>query len=380
MKDPVHVMKDPVHIIEAVKNATKRKDSDHVVIDMESTEPLVSSVSPEPLPVGLTVVTHGVNETRGLEKCEPLNALHQDSKEWVSFWIDLKMDTADEQIQQELREWLADNLNLPHFISRRLVEDPMSEWHPGIITAGDTNLIVMRVSHYDGRDTLQYEAVLLLQNLFVSFTSIKSVEALEYMQDPECLVDATSSGGLLLTWLTFHVDQATDQVQILRKKIINLDQVVEDDPGNVSKEQLHSLKSSLLQFVSVAEDQSEAVEALSIAKQDKLGDTRGAFGMLIATAKSNEQKAKRLEKRLASIRQTYDSYLQGKLNNRLALLTMVSTTILPLSLGAGIYGMNFVNMPELSWWYSYYVFLICGACLVATLMCYFRRAGWCDLE
>lgn len=84
-------------------------------------------MKPLRVPVRLTVVTHGVNKTRGLEKCEPRNALHQDSKEWVSFWIDLKMDTADEQIQQELREWLADNLNLPHFISRRLVEDPVSE-------------------------------------------------------------------------------------------------------------------------------------------------------------------------------------------------------------------------------------------------------------
>ena len=255
--------------------------------------------------MGLTVVTHGVNEKGGLEKCEPRDALQQDSKEWVSFWIDLKMDTADEKIQQELSEWLAENLNLPRFISRRLVEDP--------------NVRLAPRNHYGWRNkfdchacftlrwtgqTLQYEAVLLLQNLFVSFTSIKSVEALEYMQDPECLVDASSSGGLLLTWLAFHVDQATDQVQILRKKILDLDQVVEEDPADVSKEELHSLKTSLLQFVSVAEDQAEAVEALSIAKKDGLGETRGAFGMLIATAKSNEQKAKRLEKRLSSIRQT----------------------------------------------------------------------------
>jgi magnesium transporter len=183
-----------------------------------------------------------------------------------------------------------------------------------------------------------------------------------------------------LTWLTFHVNRATDQVQILRKKIIDLDQVVEEDPANVSNEVLHSFKSALLQLASVVEDQSEAVAALSIAKHDQLGETRGAFGMLIATAKSNERKAKHLEKRLASIRQRYDSHLRGKLNNHLALLTMVSATTLPLSLAAGIYGMNFVNMPELTWWYSYYIFLICGACMVVTLICYFRRAGWCDFE
>ena len=32
---------------------------------------------------------------------------------------------------------------------------------------------------------------------------------------------------------------------------------------------------------------------------------------------------------------------------------MVSTVILPMSLIASIYGMNFKNMPELEWQYGY---------------------------
>ena len=35
------------------------------------------------------------------------------------------------------------------------------------------------------------------------------------------------------------------------------------------------------------------------------------------------------------------------------ILTIVTTIFLPLTLLTGWYGMNFVNMPELSWKYGY---------------------------
>ena len=35
------------------------------------------------------------------------------------------------------------------------------------------------------------------------------------------------------------------------------------------------------------------------------------------------------------------------------ILTIVTTIFLPLTLLTGFFGMNFVNMPELNWKYSY---------------------------
>lgn len=53
-----------------------------------------------------------------------------------------------------------------------------------------------------------------------------------------------------------------------------------------------------------------------------------------------------------------------------AAIALVPTAI------AGIYGMNFDNMPELSWRYGYFVVLgvIGGACLM--LHRAFKRNGW----
>jgi magnesium transporter len=58
------------------------------------------------------------------------------------------------------------------------------------------------------------------------------------------------------------------------------------------------------------------------------------------------------------------------------LLTLVSTIFIPLTFIAGIYGMNFENMPELKWKYGY--FLIWGIIIILTfsLIIFFKKKGW----
>jgi magnesium transporter len=56
--------------------------------------------------------------------------------------------------------------------------------------------------------------------------------------------------------------------------------------------------------------------------------------------------------------------------------TAITTIFIPLTLITGIYGMNFDNMPELHWEYSYYV--VIGVMISAgALMFYlFRKKDW----
>jgi magnesium transporter len=57
-------------------------------------------------------------------------------------------------------------------------------------------------------------------------------------------------------------------------------------------------------------------------------------------------------------------------------LTIFSAVMLPLTFIAGVYGMNFDNMPELHSRYGYYaVWILMGAVAVAMLL-FFKRRGW----
>ena len=64
------------------------------------------------------------------------------------------------------------------------------------------------------------------------------------------------------------------------------------------------------------------------------------------------------------------------LNRRLGLLTIISAIFLPLSLLAGIWGMNFENMPELSYAYGYQGALSLMAFVAAGSAWLLYRRGW----
>ena len=69
--------------------------------------------------------------------------------------------------------------------------------------------------------------------------------------------------------------------------------------------------------------------------------------------------------------------VQGqKMNEIMKLLTLVSTVFIPLTFVAGIYGMNFENIPELKWTYGYFITWGIIVCITAALLYYFHKKGW----
>ncbi len=66
----------------------------------------------------------------------------------------------------------------------------------------------------------------------------------------------------------------------------------------------------------------------------------------------------------------------NRTNDVVKILTIFSAIVLPLSLIAGIYGMNFENMPELKTRYGYFLTLGLMALVAIALLIYFWRKGW----
>ena len=57
---------------------------------------------------------------------------------------------------------------------------------------------------------------------------------------------------------------------------------------------------------------------------------------------------------VSDLMQTHLSAASNRLNEVMKVLTMISTVVLPMTLIAGVYGMNFhKGMPELDWEYGY---------------------------
>ncbi len=70
------------------------------------------------------------------------------------------------------------------------------------------------------------------------------------------------------------------------------------------------------------------------------------------------------------------SVTANKTNDVMKVLAVFSAIILPLSLIAGIYGMNFENMPELHSPYGYYLTIALMLVIAVGELIYFWRKGW----
>ena len=79
---------------------------------------------------------------------------------------------------------------------------------------------------------------------------------------------------------------------------------------------------------------------------------------------------------LSGMLDIYLSSVSNRMNEVMKMLTLIATIFMPLTFIAGIYGMNFENMPELKWSWGY--FTVWGVMIVITvaMVFYFRRKRW----
>ncbi|WP_151736712.1 magnesium/cobalt transporter CorA [Paenibacillus tengchongensis] len=78
----------------------------------------------------------------------------------------------------------------------------------------------------------------------------------------------------------------------------------------------------------------------------------------------------------ADLRDSYISLNSNRMNSIMKTLTVITTVFMPLTLIAGIYGMNFNHMPELGWKHGYPVVLLLMLALGLGMLWWFRRRGW----
>lgn len=76
------------------------------------------------------------------------------------------------------------------------------------------------------------------------------------------------------------------------------------------------------------------------------------------------------------IRDLYQSQLDIKQNRIMALLTIITSIFMPLTLIAGWYGMNFKYMPELEYKWAYPAVIAVSVAIVIVSLIFFKKKKW----
>ncbi|MBW1844552.1 MAG: hypothetical protein JRJ05_09450 [Deltaproteobacteria bacterium] len=153
-----------------------------------------------------------------------------------------------------------------------------------------------------------------------------------------------------------------------------------EDSDSIEPEDIFSLRRQITNIGDANEDHAFCVDVLQKVESTSFGvrDQLEHFRDLEHSLERHQRSMDRLEENVKDLHQQFLLAIQDKTGNRLKVLTILSAIFLPLTLIAGIYGMNFQNMPELGLRYAYYAVLGFMAFVGIGMIVFFYKKGWFD--
>ena len=173
--------------------------------------------------------------------------------------------------------------------------------------------------------------------------------------------------------------QNNENMGIARNHIETIELTLINNPESLSSKELMSTDRDISQLTDIIEDQYVGFGVLASIGSTKLnGEDVEQTAKLIKGFEPMNKAMQRLEKKADSLRLQYALTQQEKSTRKINVLTIVQAVFVPLTFIAGIYGMNFVVMPELKLEYGYLYVWILFIGLASGLLIYFKKNGWFD--
>lgn len=202
-------------------------------------------------------------------------------------------------------------------------------------------------------------------------------EKVQHLHGDQRLLEA-STAALTLELAGAMLKALVPLYVTLRADVETIAEVLEKTPGEIGAEDLLALKRRATRLSILLEDSLHCLTELREARSETLhlSTVRAGFQDLIGHFERGQKLISRIEDRIRDLRQSSLNYLQEATNRRLNILAVLSAIYLPSTLIAGIYGMNFENIPIMRMSYGYFIVLAFMIALVVGQIWFFYRRGW----
>ncbi len=178
----------------------------------------------------------------------------------------------------------------------------------------------------------------------------------------------------LMDTVVDHYFQAIEQIG---DRIEEIDDKILEDPSPDDIQDIHYLKRDVLTLRKAAWPCREVISAIEKATSPVLtASTRVYWRDLYDHSIQVIDMVETYRDILGGMHDTYLSSLSNRMNEVMKTLTIISSIFIPLTFIAGVYGMNFENMPELRWRLGYHGALAVMLMIGVSLLIYFRRRRW----
>lgn len=291
-------------------------------------------------------------------------------------WINLSNPQAD-----EIQDILVDLFNF-HPLS---IEDCLSKGYqpPKVDDFGDFIFLIMHAIH-PGVDFREMETnelnIYLGKNFLVTVhqeETLSAVVTLTHRLQRDYRIYQFGPDFLCHALLDTIVDEYFPILDAMEMEIDQLEDNVLETPKPETLERILALKHGVMSLRRIIAPQREVINRLSrdeflqIDKQSQIY-FRDIYDHLVRIQDMSET----IRDLVSSALEIYLSSTSLKLNNVMKALTIVSTIFLPITFLAGVYGMNFHFMPELSWKFGYPMVWIISLLIISVMLLFFKKRGW----
>jgi magnesium transporter len=307
-------------------------------------------------------------DVEAIEECFPLK-----DKPAVA-WINV-----DGIHQVEILEKLGDCLGLHPLV----LEDILNTGQrPKVEDFGDYIYIVLKMFYSDENDEIAEEQLSLIlgPSFVISFQEREGdvfSPIRERIRSARGRVRKMGADYLAYALLDSVVDNYFVVLEKLGEKIEFLEEELVTNPTTETLQVIHDIKREMVFLRKSVWPLREIISGLergesALIQESTLIYLRDVYDHTIQVIDTVET----FRDIISGMLDIYLSSVSNRMNEVMKVLTIIATIFIPLTLIAGIYGMNFQYMPELGWRWGYPLVWLVMLVIGALMLVYFRRKGW----
>ena len=173
------------------------------------------------------------------------------------------------------------------------------------------------------------------------------------------------------------VDNYFVAIEGIGEYIETIDEEIMADPSPSHMNEIHRLKRCMLTLRKAVWPLREEIGSMEKNQSELIAEDTGTF--LRNLYDHTIQVIDMVETHrdlLAGMHDTYLTRVSNRMNDIMKVLTIIATLFIPLTFIAGVYGMNFRNMPELAEPWAYPAVLLLMLAVAGLMIWFFKRKKW----
>jgi magnesium transporter len=197
------------------------------------------------------------------------------------------------------------------------------------------------------------------------------------LQSPESRLRQRGADYLAYAVIDTVVDGYYPVLEALGERLEQLEDEALENPQPEVLKGIHRLRTQLIQVRRSSWPMRESLETLLHADTPLISDSTHSFlGDAHSHCAQTVDVVEMYRESAGALVSTYMSSVAHRSNEVMKVLTMVSSIFVPMTFLAGVYGMNFEHMPELSHPWSYPLALTAMLASAIAMVVFFARRGW----